>query len=201
MKGKRKTAIKYGELAKKIFSHIIDSLTAGYEAGMRHNRSYEVFELIEAVGKMLMDIDEPRQKRRKVFKVLRRLEKQKIIDLKRDGDKVFVYLKNKYHPKIIKYSIKSILNLKLKKKKWEKKWIIVFFDIPEEERNKREYLRNFLKEIGFYPYQKSVYIFPYECKKEIDLIRKIIVGNKYLKYVIATQIEDEDKIKRYFNIA
>lgn len=201
MKSKRKNAIKYGELVKNIFSHIIDSLVAGYEAGMRHNRSYEVFELVEEVGKILMDTDEQRQKRRKVFKVLRRLEKQKIIDLKRDGDKVFVYLKNKYHPKIIKYSIKSILNLKLKKKKWEKKWIIVFFDIPEEERNKREYLRNFLKEIGFYPYQKSVYIFPYECKKEIDLIRKIILGNKYLKYVIATQIEDEDKIKRYFNIA
>lgn len=74
-----------------------------------------------------------------------------------------------------------------------------FFDIPEEGRNKREYLRNFLKEIGFYPYQKSVYIFLYECKKEVDLIRKIILGNKYKKYVIATQIEDEDKIKRYYN--
>lgn len=39
MKGKRKTAIKYGELVKKIFSHINDSLVPGYEAGMRHNRS------------------------------------------------------------------------------------------------------------------------------------------------------------------
>ena len=201
MKVKRKTKIKYGQLAKKIFSHIINSLMAGYEAGMRHNRSYELFEFIEVIGQMLTYKEDPRQKRRKVLNVLRRLEKQEIIDLKREGEKVFVYLKDKNHPKVVKYSIKSILNLKLKKKKWEKKWVIVFFDIPEEERNKREYLRHFLKEIGFYSYQKSVYVFPYECKREIDLIKKIIAGGKYLKYVIATQIEDEKKIKNYFNLA
>lgn len=201
MRAKKKTVIKYGELAKEIFSHIIDSLVAGCEAGMRHNRSYGLIELVDTVGQILLYNDDLRQKRQKVFKVLRRLEKQKIIDLKREGDKVFVYLKDKNHPKVVKYSIKSILNLKLKKKKWEKKWVIVFFDIPEEERNKREYLRNFLKEIGFYPYQKSVYVFPYECKKEIDLIKKIIAGGKYLKYVVAAQIEDENKIKKYFNLA
>ena len=39
------------------------------------------------------------------------------------------------------------------------------FDVPEEERNKRYYLKTFLKE-WFYQYQQSVYVFPYECEKK-----------------------------------
>ena len=183
-----------------VLSHIIESLMVGWKAGMIHNRSYGLIELIDSIGQILTYVDEPSWKRKKIVSVIKRLEKQEIVYLKRDGDKVFVYIKNKNHPKVVKYSIKSILNLKLKKKKWAKKWVIVFFDIPEQQRNKRDYLRQFLREIGFYPYQKSVYLFPYECKKEIDLIKKMIAGGKYLKYVVATQIEDEDKIKKYFNL-
>ena len=197
---KKRRSIKYGELTKMVLSHIIESLMVGWKAGMIHNRSYGLIELIDSIGQILTYVDEPSWKRKKIVSVIKRLEKQEIVYLKRDGDKVFVYIKNKNHPKVVKYSIKSILNLKLKKKKWAKKWVVVFFDIPEQQRNKRDYLRQFLREIGFYPYQKSVYLFPYECKKEIDLIKKIIAGGKYLKYVVATQIEDEDKIKKYFNL-
>ena len=197
---KKRRSIKYGELTNMVLSHIIESLMVGWKAGMIHNRSYGLIELIDSIGQILTYVDEPSWKRKKIVSVIKRLEKQEIVYLKRDGDKVFVYIKNKNHPKVVKYSIKSILNLKLKKKKWAKKWVIVFFDIPEQQRNKRDYLRQFLREIGFYPYQKSVYLFPYECKKEIDLIKKMIAGGKYLKYVVATQIEDEDKIKKYFNL-
>jgi CRISPR-associated endonuclease Cas2 len=77
---------------------------------------------------------------------------------------------------------------------------MVFFDVPEIQRNKRNYLRDFLKKLGFYQYQKSVYIFPYECEKEVALIRKIVEGAKYMRYIIAEKIEEENKIKRYFGL-
>lgn len=200
MSVKKRRLIQYGELTKAIFYHIVESLMAGYEAGMRHNRSYALFELIESVGQVFRHIDNPSQKRKRTLSIIRRLEKQKIIDLKREGDKVFVYLKDINRPKVAKYSIKSLLDLKLKKKKWNNNWVIVFFDVPEQQRNKRDYFRRFLKEIGFYPYQKSVYVFPHECKKEIDLVKKIVAGGKYIKYAVADYIEDEEKIKRYFNL-
>jgi CRISPR-associated endonuclease Cas2 len=92
------------------------------------------------------------------------------------------------------------LDFKKKNKKWDGRWFMVFFDVPEIQRNKREYLRRYLKELGFYQYQKSVYIFPYECEKEVALIKKIVEGAKYMKYIIAERIEEEDKIKRYFNL-
>ncbi|GIW64729.1 MAG: hypothetical protein KatS3mg092_0662 [Patescibacteria group bacterium] len=88
----------------------------------------------------------------------------------------------------------------MKKEKWDGKWFMVFFDVPEIQRIKRDYLRKFLKKIGFYQYQESVYIFPYECEKEISLIKKIVEGAKYMKYIIAEKIEDEEKIRRFFGV-
>ena len=115
-------------------------------------------------------------------------------------DYLLKVIKNKNHPKIIKYSIKNLLNFKIREKKWQKKWFFVFFDVPEIQHNKRDYLRKFLKDLGFYCYQQSVYVFPFECKKEVFLIKKIVESAKYMKYIVAEEIEDEEKIKKYFGI-
>lgn len=72
--------------------------------------------------------------------------------------------------------------------------------MPEAQRNKRDYLRKFLIKLGFYQYQKSVYLFPYECEKEVSLIKKIVEGAKYMKYIIAEKIEDELSAKEYFKL-
>ena len=92
------------------------------------------------------------------------------------------------------------MEYKKKKKQWNGKWFLVFFDVPEIQRNKRDYLRKFLIHLGFYQYQKSVYIFPYECEEEVKLIKKIIEGAKYMKYIIAEKIEEEETAKNYFNL-
>ena len=135
---------------------------------------------------------------KKVKRVLQNLEKKEIIYLETRGETVFVHLKNFFHPTILKYSLKEIFEFKKREKKWQGKWYLVMFDVPEIQRNKRVYLRKFLKQIGFYPYQKSVYVFPYECEKEITLIKKIVEGGKYMSYIIADKIEHETAAKIYF---
>jgi CRISPR-associated endonuclease Cas2 len=113
---------------------------------------------------------------------------------------VTVYLKNENHPKIVEYSIQMLLDFKKKNKQWNGKWFLVFFDVPETQRNKRDYLRRYLIKLGFYQYQKSVYLFPYECEREVELIKRIVEGAKYMKYIIAEKIEDEAKAKEYFKL-
>ncbi|MBI4225729.1 hypothetical protein HY612_01310, partial [Candidatus Roizmanbacteria bacterium] len=49
-------------------------------------------------------------------------------------------------------------------------------------------------------YQQSVYLFPYECAKEVEQIKKIVEAAKYMKYVVAEKIEDEDEAKRFFGL-
>ncbi len=190
---------KYGELTKTVLSYIVDSLMAGYSAAeRRHPLALSV--IYEGLVELVKQIKKYPITRAKALKVLRSLEKQEIIDLQEKNDKVFVYLKDRFHPKVVEYSIKSLLDLKKKQKTWSGKWFLVFFDVPEKQRNKRDYLRKFLVKLGFYPYQKSVYLFPYECEKEVKLIKKIVEGAKYMKYIIAEKIEDELSAKRHFNL-
>ncbi len=155
---------------------------------------------IKEIIKTLKEVKNLNVEEEKIKKSLESLEKNEIIDLEEKDGKIFVRLKDKNNLTIIKYSTKALLDFKKKKKKWNKKWFLVFFDVPEIQRNKRNYLRKFLVDIGFYQYQKSVYIFPYECEKEITLIKKIVEGAKYMKYLVAEKIEDEKLIKSFFKL-
>lgn len=155
---------------------------------------------VKEIIKLLKEIKNLNVEENKIRKSLENLEKKEIINLKIKDDKVFVELKDKNNLTVIKYSTKALLDYKKKNKQWNKKWFLVFFDVPEIQRNKRNYLRKFLLEIGFYRYQQSIYIFPYECEKEVTLIKKIVEGAKYIKYIIAEKIEDERVIKSFFRL-
>lgn len=136
----------------------------------------------------------------KFRKALRVLEKRKIIDLVYQDDNVYVKFRKANQIEILKYSIKKLLDFKKQKHQWKGKWVLVVFDVPEEEKKKREFLRRFLKKLGFYPYQKSVYVFPYECFEEIKLIKQITDSGKYLRYIIADELEGDEAVKRFFNL-
>lgn len=156
--------------------------------------------VLGSIIKLVNEIKETEIPVSKIKRVLKKLVKKEIIYIEENNNEIYVHIKKTFNTTILKYSIKSLLEFKLKGKKWIGKWFLVFFDVPEEERIKRDYLRKFLNKLGFYPYQKSVYLFPYECESEINLIKKIVEGGKYMKYIVADQIEDEDKIKKYFGI-
>ncbi|MEM4271424.1 MAG: CRISPR-associated endonuclease Cas2 [Candidatus Pacearchaeota archaeon] len=196
---KKNPVFKYGELTKLVLTHIVDSVFEGYQAVARR-KGPGIFTIMEEIVRYIIEVKKHRVSRAKVLRVLENLEKKEIIDLQEKDDKIFVYLKDKNHPKIIEYSIKSLLEFKKKKKVWDGRWFLVFFDVPESQRNKRDYLRKFLKKLGFYPYQKSVYLFPYECEKEVALIKKIVEGAKYMNYVVAERIEDESRARKYFHL-
>ncbi len=155
---------------------------------------------IKEIIKTLKELKNLKVDENKIRKSLESLEKKEIIDLEEKGSKVFVRLKDRNNLTVIKYSTKALLDFKKKEKNWDGKWFLVFFDVPEIQRNKRNYLRKFLVDIGFHQYQKSIYIFPYECEKEIILIKKIVEGAKYMKYIIADKIEDERTIKTFFKL-
>lgn len=57
--------------------------------------------------------------------------------------------------------------LSLQKKKWDKKWRFVIFDIQEVNKNARDGLRKKLKELGFGMIQKSVFISPHDVIKDL----------------------------------
>lgn len=193
--GKQAIKLKHGELRSVVLRSIFISAYVGASVA---NPLFPIG--LGILLKTIQGIKDFKIPQKKVERVLKNLEKKKIISLERSGGEVQVHVKNQYHHSIVKYSIQSLLDFRRKHKKWRGKWILVIFDVPEKERNKRDYLRRFLVDLGFYSYQKSVYIFPYECEHEITLIKKIVEAGKYIKYIIATHIEGESAARRYFNI-
>lgn len=155
---------------------------------------------ISEIAKTIKEIKNLNVEEEKIKNSLKSLEKREIISLEEKNNNVFVKLKDQNNSLVIKYSIKALFDFKKKEKKWKGRWFFVFFDVPKIQNNKRDYLRSYLLKIGFIKYQQSVYIFPYECQKEVTLIKKVVEGAKYMKYIVAEKIEDEDKIKQYFGL-
>jgi len=192
----KKQKLKPGQLRWAILGIIVGAIISGGGSPLRPTLPTT----IKQIFKLLKELKKLEIEEKKIKRVLETLEKKELIDLVQKNDEVLVYLTAKKNPTVIKYSIKLLLELKKKEKKWDGKWFMVFFDVPELQRNKRDFLRRFLRQVGFYRYQKSVYIFPYECEKEITLIKKIVEGAKYMKYIIAEKIEDEQNVKLFFNL-
>ncbi len=190
---------RYGELTKGILMYFAGILTSSYSS-IQGRKGANLSLLIDNLQNLLKTINNYRVKKAKVLRALKKLEKNEVLDIQENDGKVTVYLKNENHPKIVEYSIKILLDFKKKNKQWNGKWFLVFFDVPETQRNKRDYLRRYLIKLGFYQYQKSVYLFPYECEREVELIKRIVEGAKYMKYIIAEKIEDELKAKDYFKL-
>ena len=137
---------------------------------------------------------------KKIKRSLIRLKERDIVSFENKGDEIYVRVKEKWHGKVIQYSIAQLLNFK-REANWNGEWFAVFFDVPEIQRNKRDKLRYLLKILGFYQYQQSVYVFPYSCFDEVVLIKQIVEGGAYLKYAVIKQIEGENDLKIHFGLS
>ena len=94
----------------------------------------------------------------------------------------------------------SLQPIAIPTEKWDSKWRIVCFDIPEIKRNERAYWRVFLKQSGFKKYQDSVWITPYNTLPQIISTAKEAGLKKYLRTITATRIDDSDIFKHTFNL-
>jgi DNA-binding transcriptional regulator PaaX len=89
----------------------------------------------------------------------------------------------------------------LAQKKWDKKWRIIMFDIPESMHNERNWLRRKLINLGFYMLQKSIFVFPYECSEELNELCRNAEIRKYVDILVANSLgRKEGEIKKHFQL-
>jgi len=74
------------------------------------------------------------------------------------------------------------------------------FDIPEDRKAGRTALVAKLKELGFYPMQKSVYIHPYECKDEVSFVAEIFDLAPYVRFLRVKDVDIELDLKNRFRL-
>lgn len=127
------------------------------------------------------------------------LRRQKLIEHTTDKDgKTFVRITRKGEIKLKKFSIELI---KIHKpKKWDGKWRLVMFDIPIRFTKGREALRYHLRELGFYQFQKSAWIYPYPCKDEIIFVADFYGLSKYMEVLTVESILRDEKMRKTFGL-
>lgn len=84
--------------------------------------------------------------------------------------------------------------------KWDKKWRVVMFDIPEKFKKLREALRFHFRSIGLIELQKSVLVSPYPCEKETEFILEFYNARKYVRFVVAEKIDNQLHLMKKFDL-
>lgn len=84
--------------------------------------------------------------------------------------------------------------------KWDGMWRIIAFDIPQKHWRARQAITRKLKKVGFYPLQKSVFVYPYDCREETDFIGEVFNIRGYIRYIEARKIEGEEDLRKYFSL-
>ncbi len=83
---------------------------------------------------------------------------------------------------------------------WDDKWRVIIFDVPNYKSQNRLAFTEKLKTLGFVMVQKSVWAYPFECYKEIAILRKFYEIERYVTYFKGIEIEDEKGWRGKFNL-
>lgn len=141
-----------------------------------------------------------RYPKKKVLSTFDYLRREGYLNIEKKGKQIYISLTEKGKAKARWLQIND---LKIKRpKKWDKKWRVVIFDISQLKKIHREAFRGKLKELGFLPLQKSVWIHPFECKDEIDLLRDFFgLKEKEIRLILAKSIGEDSEFKKKFNLS
>ena len=129
-----------------------------------------------------------------IYQGFRNLEHRKLI--RQSGDNY------KFTKDGIKWLHRARVNhLQIHRLKWDHKWRVVIFDIPETLKRQRHAFRKRLKQLDFYMLQKSVFVCPFLCDEELGYITTYLEVGDYVNMLMADSIGfSEADIKKYYNL-
>ena len=127
----------------------------------------------------------------------------KIWQMKKQG---FVTVAEQKGHKFLKLTKKGELKLLLQKasivktQKWDGKWRVAIFDIPENAKEQRQCLRRLLYENGFKKLQASVYINPYSLNQAaIDYLKSSGLM-EFIRIMRVDKLDNDEELKKKFRL-
>ena len=145
----------------------------------------------------MFGLKDKRYKTRSVYSSLKRMQSRRLIEITENDGQTTIRITENGRKRLLNYNFETMTVPA--PKKWDGKWRIVGFDIPEKKKQAREALRNKMRELGFMVLQKSLFVLPYDCKKEIEFIGEFFGVNKHIVYAEASFISNQEYYKEQFN--
>ncbi len=176
-------------MQKKILLLLLGGVVLGLS---RSPKTY--FSILKKLKKEWDDIN-----RSSLNRAIRSLYKSKLVETKnnKDGTMTLVLSKN---GRLIALSY-NLETMRLKKPpRWDKKWRVVMFDVPERLKKVRESLRYHFRNLGFRKLQKSVFVHPFPCFDEIEYITEFYNARQHIRFLVVDQIDNDLDLKKRFGL-
>lgn len=135
-------------------------------------------------------------KKRDYKREMLRLEKRGYVSLTKKPQGFAVKLLKKANSRL-----KGVLFADLvlpRAKIWDGKWRLFIFDIPEKYRSARDTLRQKLKNLGMYNVQRSVYAYPFDCRRELEFLADYYGVGKYASYAETSYTDIDKELRKRF---
>ena len=117
---------------------------------------------------------------------------------KRDG-KSYARITDTGHKRFAFELEKKKLDLS-KKRRWNGRWRVVIFDVPERRRKTRDRLRILMQQLGFVRLQDSVWVFPYDCEDFMALLKAELKIGTAVLYMVVEEIENDKHLREHFGL-
>ena len=112
------------------------------------------------------------------------LARQKLVDIEEKGGVVRIQLTARGKRKVLSFALDG---MQIKSpSRWDGRWRIVAFDIPEKKRRARDIFRQKLKELDFKEFQQSVWAHQHPCLEEISFLVHLYELESYVTYFEGT---------------
>lgn len=148
---------------------------------------------LPGLPKALMEIHKSfKNANRKDFgRIIHRLNQQKMLSIKENGDNWIVEITEKGKRRLLEYDFE---NISLKARKRDNKWRLIIFDIPEHRKGSREVFRKKLNELGFLRLQDSVFVSAFPCRNEIDFLCNFLGISDNVSLIVLDKFERGEEL-------
>jgi CRISPR-associated endonuclease Cas2 len=180
---------KFGSVQQKLLLLLVGGIALGMETS-----SVRYYKKLCLIRKEWKKIDQ-----RSFSRSIRRLRAQKLVEeiCLPDGSFKLVLTEEGKRQARIQDLFGSSIRFR-NPKRWDKKWRVVMFDIPEKSRTFRDTLRAHLHALHFYKLQQSVFISPVLCEKQLAELVALYSAEPYVRIMTVGWIDNEKKLKKHF---
>lgn len=86
------------------------------------------------------------------------------------------------------------------RKRWDKRWRMLIFDIPEAKKKARRSVVSSLRTAGFERVQDSVWAYPYDCEEFVSLLKAELHIGRELLYLVVDSFEGDRWLRQKFSL-
>jgi len=136
-----------------------------------------------------------RSPKQRIREAAYRLQKKGLVAFEHKHNRVFLRITTRGKTRLQSLVVRGPLPRPLR---WDGKWRLVIFDIPEKRHSLRARARGIVAGFGFVRLQDSVWAYPYDCEEAIALLKSELHIGKDLLYIIADAIEYDLPLRKEF---